>query len=98
MSFDADMAFAAFIPWPLAAGILAFSPRLQGVEHWKKFYAESKKYGRVGTVMHPPIDPASPIPEHCDPKKAQKAKEREEAEAKARVDAAADKEKAHEEL
>ena len=44
---------------------------LQGVQHWKKFYAESKKYTKVGRVSHPPIDPASPYPEHCDPKKAQ---------------------------
>ena len=60
---------------------------LQGVQHWKKFYAESKKYNRVGRVAHPPIDPASPIPEHCDPKKAQKLKEQEEAEARAKAEA-----------
>ncbi|KAG5644916.1 hypothetical protein DXG03_007381 [Asterophora parasitica] len=42
---------------------------LQGVEHWKKFYAEHKDYVKIGRVSHPPIDPASPIPEHCDPKK-----------------------------
>ena len=49
---------------------------LQGVEHWKKFYSDSKKYWKVGRVTHPSIDPASPYPEHCDPKKAQAAKER----------------------
>ncbi|KAK1217350.1 hypothetical protein PQX77_019985 [Marasmius sp. AFHP31] len=38
---------------------------LQGVEHWKKFYTEHKDYFKVGRVSHPPIDPASPIPEHC---------------------------------
>jgi len=54
---------------------------LQGVNHWKKFYAESKKYIKVGRVSHPPIDPASPIPEHCDPKRAREAEE--EAKAKA---------------
>ncbi|KAH9894164.1 cytochrome b5 [Cubamyces lactineus] len=50
---------------------------MRGVQHWKKFYAESKKYTKVGRVSHPPIDPASPYPEHCDPKKAQAALERE---------------------
>ncbi|CAL1702081.1 unnamed protein product [Somion occarium] len=54
---------------------------MQGLEHWKKFYTESKKYHKVGRVSHPPIDPLSPIPEHCDPKKAEKAQERERAKA-----------------
>ncbi|KAL0949806.1 hypothetical protein HGRIS_009842 [Hohenbuehelia grisea] len=49
---------------------------LDGVTHWKKFFAEHKTYVKVGKVMHHPIDPASPIPEHCNPKKEQKAKER----------------------
>ncbi|KAH8105496.1 cytochrome b5 [Cristinia sonorae] len=48
---------------------------LQSLNHWKKFYAESTKYNRVGRVSHPPIDPSSPVPEHCDPKKAQAKKE-----------------------
>lgn len=43
---------------------------LKGVENWKKFYASHKKYYKVGRVSHPPIDPASPTLEHCDPKKA----------------------------
>ncbi|EMD40996.1 hypothetical protein CERSUDRAFT_111566 [Gelatoporia subvermispora B] len=51
---------------------------MNGVQHWKKFFAESKKYSKVGRVSHPPIDPSSPIPEHCDPKRAQAAKEAEE--------------------
>ncbi|OCH95869.1 cytochrome b5 [Obba rivulosa] len=51
---------------------------MQGVQHWKKFFAEHKKYFKVGRVSHPPIDPSSPIPEHCDPKKAQAAKDAEE--------------------
>ena len=42
----------------------------QSLEHWKKFFADSKKYRKVGRVLHEPIDPISPIPEHCDPKKA----------------------------
>ncbi|CDO74130.1 hypothetical protein BN946_scf185043.g180 [Trametes cinnabarina] len=50
---------------------------MRGVQHWKKFYADSKKYHKVGRVSHPPIDPASPYPEHCDLKKAQEAQERE---------------------
>ncbi|KAK7060142.1 hypothetical protein VNI00_000906 [Paramarasmius palmivorus] len=45
---------------------------LRGVEHWKKFYAEHKDYSKVGRVSHKPIDPTSPIPEHCDSKKAEK--------------------------
>ncbi|KAH9943005.1 cytochrome b5 [Epithele typhae] len=48
---------------------------MRGVEHWKKFYAESKKYARVGRVSHLAIDPASPVPEHCTPKKAEAAKD-----------------------
>ena len=47
-------------------------------------------------MSHPPIDPASPIPEHCDPKKEKAAREREEAAAKARTEAAAAAEKAKE--
>ncbi|KZT74503.1 cytochrome b5 [Daedalea quercina L-15889] len=43
---------------------------LKGVENWKQFYANSKKYVKIGRVSHPPIDPASPILEHCDAKKA----------------------------
>ncbi|KAI0079733.1 cytochrome b5 [Panus rudis PR-1116 ss-1] len=44
---------------------------MQGLRHWKKFYAESKKYPKVGRVIHPPIDPLSPIPEHCNSKRAE---------------------------
>ncbi|KAF8914145.1 cytochrome b5-like heme/steroid binding domain-containing protein [Gymnopilus junonius] len=51
---------------------------LRGLTHWKQFYVEHKDYVKVGRVNHPPIDPASPIPEHCDPKKAKAAKEAEE--------------------
>ncbi|PFH52566.1 hypothetical protein AMATHDRAFT_56607 [Amanita thiersii Skay4041] len=43
---------------------------LRSLEHWKEFYAEHPTYFKVGRVLHKPIDPASPIPEHCDPKKA----------------------------
>jgi hypothetical protein len=45
----------------------------QSLAHWKKFYSEHKDYVKVGRVSHAPIDPASPIPEHCDPKKAEAA-------------------------
>ncbi|KAI0829351.1 cytochrome b5 [Trametes gibbosa] len=64
----------------------------RGVEHWKKFFAESKKYTKIGRVSHPPIDPASPTPEHCDPKKAQQAIERERkaAEEKAKAEGRAE--------
>jgi len=44
---------------------------LKGLEHWKQFFADHKTYFKVGKVVHHPIDPASPIPEHCDPKKRQ---------------------------
>jgi predicted heme/steroid binding protein len=47
---------------------------LRGLQHWKKFYAEHKDYIKVGRVVHPPIDPSTPVPEHCDPKKAAKQK------------------------
>jgi len=47
---------------------------LKGVEHWRKFFAEHETYYKVGRVVHPPIDPQSPIPEPCDPKKAQAAR------------------------
>jgi len=46
-----------------------------GVQHWKQFFANHKDYQKVGKVSHPPIDPASPIPEHCDAKKQAKAEE-----------------------
>jgi len=52
---------------------------LDGLAHWKKFYADHHDYIRVGRVNHPPIDPASPIPEPCDPKKAKAAQEEEAA-------------------
>ncbi|TFK43305.1 cytochrome b5 [Crucibulum laeve] len=73
---------------------------LRGLAHWKKFYAEHKDYEKVGRVSHPPIDPASPIPEHCDPKKAAKQKEEEEANAKRSKTPSKDEQKGdgHEEL
>lgn len=46
------------------------SVHIQGVANWKRFYADSKKYVKIGRVSHPAIDPETPIPEHCDPKKA----------------------------
>ncbi|KAF8900025.1 cytochrome b5-like heme/steroid binding domain-containing protein [Mucidula mucida] len=42
---------------------------LKGIAHWKAFYEDHKDYFKVGRVSHPPIDPASPIPEHCNSKK-----------------------------
>ncbi|KAI0069157.1 cytochrome b5, partial [Artomyces pyxidatus] len=42
---------------------------LRGVAHWKKFFKDHKSYPHVGRVSHETIDPASPIPVHCDPKK-----------------------------
>ena len=46
---------------------------IQGLLHWKNFFATHKKYRKVGRVLHHPIDPASPIPEHCQPEKAGKS-------------------------
>ncbi|THH33742.1 hypothetical protein EUX98_g473 [Antrodiella citrinella] len=72
---------------------------LRGLNHWKKFYAESKKYPKVGRVSHPPIDPMSPIPVHCDAKKAKKQSEGQKAVKKAAAAAAAKREEdAHSEL
>ncbi|KAL4264196.1 Cytochrome b5 heme-binding domain-containing protein [Pleurotus pulmonarius] len=51
---------------------------LKGLQHWKTFFAEHKTYTKVGKVSHPPIDPASPIPESCRTPKGDKK----EAEAK----------------
>ncbi|EIM88392.1 cytochrome b5 [Stereum hirsutum FP-91666 SS1] len=45
---------------------------LRGVNHWKSFFKDHKSYHKIGRVQHPPIDPASPIPEHCNPKEAKK--------------------------
>jgi len=53
---------------------------MAGVEHWKGFFANHKVYRKIGRVNHIPIDPESPIPEHCniqkkedtDPRKATK--------------------------
>ena len=54
------------------------------MEHWKKFFADSKKYKKVGRVLHEPIDPRSPVPEPCDPKRAKEQMKQEEAEQKQR--------------
>ncbi|KIY45985.1 cytochrome b5, partial [Fistulina hepatica ATCC 64428] len=45
---------------------------LQAIQHWKKFYEEHKDYVKVGRVVHPPIDPDSPIPESCKQSKGKK--------------------------
>lgn len=39
---------------------------LASLEHWKGFYDKSTKYFRAGTVLNPPIDPDSRIPECSD--------------------------------
>jgi len=54
----------------------------EGVLHWKQFFANHKDYPQVGKVSHRPIDPASPIPEHCDAKKQAKMDEARREEAK----------------
>ncbi|GAA6048255.1 hypothetical protein JCM3770_006506 [Rhodotorula araucariae] len=47
--------------------------QLATVDHWKRFYSSHAKYRRIGTVVHPPIDPNSPLPEPCDDAKPQPA-------------------------
>jgi hypothetical protein len=49
---------------------------LQSVEHWKQFFRDHKTYFKVGRVNHRPIDPTSPLPVHCDPKKDAEQKAR----------------------
>lgn len=39
--------------------------RFQSLDHWKKFFADSEKYQRVGRVAHAPIDPGTPLPPPC---------------------------------
>ncbi|TFL00636.1 cytochrome b5-like heme/steroid binding domain-containing protein [Pterulicium gracile] len=50
---------------------------MQSVNHWKNFFAEHKDYFKVGRLLQKPIDPASPIPVHCDPKKQEEIDKRE---------------------
>ncbi|OZJ05782.1 hypothetical protein BZG36_01292 [Bifiguratus adelaidae] len=38
---------------------------LEGVRRWKDFYGNHHKYFRVGKVLHPPINPSTPIPPPC---------------------------------
>jgi len=51
---------------------------LRSVNHWREFFRDHKTYHKVGRVIHPPIDPESPIPGHCNPKKEAKRKAKEE--------------------
>lgn len=39
----------------------------KALEHWKTFFANHEKYGHVGRVLNPKIDPSTPIPEMCRP-------------------------------
>jgi len=38
------------------------------LDGWKKFFGNHAKYYKVGKVLHPPIDPASPLPPACNPR------------------------------
>jgi len=72
---------------------------LASLDHWKKFFAKSDKYTKVGWVHHAPINPKSPIPEPCeDFKKLRREKEatriEKEQESKAKVERIAEKKKA----
>ncbi|KAF8665816.1 hypothetical protein AX16_000259 [Volvariella volvacea WC 439] len=62
---------------------------MRSINHWKQFYAEHKEYRKIGRVLHPPIDPMSPIPEHCDPKKAERNAKEEKAKREGKKDAKA---------
>ncbi|CEQ39039.1 SPOSA6832_00534 [Sporobolomyces salmonicolor] len=44
---------------------------VQTLNNWKSFYAKHPKYHKVGTVIHRPIDPSSPIPAPCNQGKDQ---------------------------
>jgi hypothetical protein len=46
------------------------------VAHWKQFFRDHQSYHKVGRVSHPPIDPSSPLPPHCDPKKDEEQRAR----------------------
>ncbi|KAI8070715.1 cytochrome b5-like heme/steroid binding domain-containing protein, partial [Gongronella butleri] len=46
--------------------------QIKGVDHWKRFYANHHKYFKVGTVVHPEIDPSTPIPPPCKQSVGQK--------------------------
>lgn len=35
---------------------------------WKRFFSNHAKYYKIGSVVHDPIHPLSPLPEPCDPK------------------------------
>lgn len=43
---------------------------LKSLDHWKKFFANHEKYQHIGWVQHPPIDPNTPPPVHCDEERA----------------------------
>ncbi|KAG8765964.1 hypothetical protein FRC15_006670 [Serendipita sp. 397] len=46
----------------------------KSVQHWKTFFKQkSDKYPFVGKVIHPPIDPKSPIPKHCKAQEGENA-------------------------
>ncbi|GAA5937264.1 hypothetical protein JCM1841_007025 [Sporobolomyces salmonicolor] len=44
---------------------------MKTLNNWKSFYAKHPKYHKVGTVIHRPIDPSSPIPAPCNQGKDQ---------------------------
>lgn len=40
--------------------------QLKGIDNWIKFYKDHDMYSYVGKVLHPDIDPDTPIPENCN--------------------------------
>ncbi|KAI0313445.1 cytochrome b5 [Amylostereum chailletii] len=74
---------------------------MKSVEHWKTFFKDHNKYRRVGRVSHKPIDPSSPVPEPCKPKKEGGPKKEKEKQEKGPARPSPDsepKERVHEEL
>ncbi|RIA97086.1 cytochrome b5-like heme/steroid binding domain-containing protein, partial [Glomus cerebriforme] len=47
--------------------------QIKELENWAKFYRDHHTYYKVGRVVHPPIDPNTPIPPPCKDASAQKS-------------------------
>lgn len=69
---EKEMKVCSLLVHPCALSIYDTEPRrplsTQDFNKWKKFYAEHKKYKKVGKVYHHAIDPNSPLPPPCDSK------------------------------
>ncbi|CAG8551704.1 cytochrome b5 [Rhizophagus irregularis] len=47
--------------------------QIKDLENWAGFYRDHHTYYKVGRVVHPPIDPKTPIPPPCNDASAQKS-------------------------